>query len=122
MANDQRNPRLILEFERPVIELERKIEELRGLTSERIDMSSEIRKLEQKARNLQKEVFAELTPQQKVQLSRHPSRPYMSDYIDMLFSDFHELHGDRQVPLQYRAPSNRRMKPPMMACGPPVHA
>lgn len=95
MAREHRKDRLILDFERPVVELERKIDELRGLASEHIDMSSEIVKLEQKARTLQQEVFAELSPQQKVQLSRHPARPYMLDYVEMLFEDFYELHGDR---------------------------
>jgi acetyl-CoA carboxylase carboxyl transferase subunit alpha len=95
MATEHRNERLVLDFERPVIALERKIEELRGLAADQVDMSSEIRKLEQKARKLQKEVFADLTPQQKVQLSRHPSRPYMLDYVRMLCEDFVELHGDR---------------------------
>src|SRR5215467_4358460 len=80
--------RMILEFERPIIDLERKISELRGLSTETVDFSAEIRKLEQKARKLQKEVFAELSAQQKVQLARHPARPYMMD-------DFVELHGDR---------------------------
>ena len=64
--------RMILEFERPIIDLERKISELRGLSTESVDFSSEIRRLEQKARKLQKEVFAELSAQQKVQLARHP--------------------------------------------------
>ncbi|MCG8424244.1 MAG: acetyl-CoA carboxylase carboxyltransferase subunit alpha [Proteobacteria bacterium] len=95
MAHEQRIERLVLEFEKPVIELERKIEELRGLAADQVDMSKEIRKLEQKARKLQKEVFADLTPQQKVQLSRHPSRPYMADYVELLCEDFLELHGDR---------------------------
>ncbi len=95
MAVEQRNERIVLDFERPVIELERKIEELRGLLSDHADMSSEIRKLEQKARKLQREVFADLTPQQKVQLSRHPARPYLTDYIRLLSEDFLELHGDR---------------------------
>src|SRR3954464_1212370 len=87
--------RMILEFERPIIDLERKIAELRGLSTESVDFSSEIRKLEQKARRLQKEVFADLTAQQKVQLARHPARPYMMDYIGLLCDDFVELHGDR---------------------------
>jgi acetyl-CoA carboxylase carboxyl transferase subunit alpha len=87
--------RMILEFERPIIDLERKIHELRGLSTPSVDFSSEIRRLEQKARKLQKEVFAELTPQQKVQLSRHPARPYMADYLRLLMDDFVELHGDR---------------------------
>lgn len=95
MAQEQRSGRLVLEFEKPVIELERKIEELRGLAADQVDMSKEIRKLEQKARKLQKEVFAHLTAQQKVQLSRHPGRPYMLDYVDFLCDDFLELHGDR---------------------------
>jgi acetyl-CoA carboxylase carboxyl transferase subunit alpha len=87
--------RMILEFERPIIDLERKISELRGLSSGSVDFSSEIRRLEVKARKLQKEVFADLSPQQKVQLSRHPARPYMTDYIRLLMDDFVELHGDR---------------------------
>jgi len=87
--------RMILEFERPIIDLERKISELRGLSTETVDFSSEIRRLEQKARKLQKEVFADLTAQQKVQLSRHPARPYLLDYTRLLVEDFVELHGDR---------------------------
>jgi acetyl-CoA carboxylase carboxyl transferase subunit alpha len=87
--------RMILEFERPIIDLERKIAELRGLSTESVDFSTEIRRLEQKARKLQKEVFAELSAQQKVQLARHPARPYALDYISLLMDDFIELHGDR---------------------------
>ncbi len=87
--------RMILEFERPIIDLERKISELRGLSTETVDFSAEIRKLEQKARKLQKEVFADLSAQQKVQLARHPARPYMMDYVGLLMDDFVELHGDR---------------------------
>ncbi len=87
--------RMILEFERPVVELERKLDELRALSSETVDFSNEIRRLEQKARKLQKEVFADLSPQQKVQLSRHPGRPYMLDYARLLCEDWVELHGDR---------------------------
>lgn len=86
---------MILEFERPIIDLEKKISELRGLSTETVDFSAEIRKLEQKARKLQKEVFAELSAQQKVQLARHPARPYMMDYVGLLMDDFVELHGDR---------------------------
>ena len=91
----QLSDRVVLEFERPIIDLEKKIEELRGLSSDSVDFSTEIRRLEQKARKLQKEVFAELSPQQKVQLSRHPGRPYTLDYIKLLADDFVELHGDR---------------------------
>jgi acetyl-CoA carboxylase carboxyl transferase subunit alpha len=86
---------MILEFERPIIDLEKKISELRGLSTETVDFSNEIRRLEQKARKLQKEVFADLTAQQKVQLARHPGRPYLMDYVALLMDDFVELHGDR---------------------------
>jgi acetyl-CoA carboxylase carboxyl transferase subunit alpha len=95
MATPQLSEREILDFERPIIDLERKIEELRGLSTASLDFSSEIRKLEQKAKKLTREVFAELTPQQKVQLSRHPARPYTLDYIRLLCDDWQELHGDR---------------------------
>lgn len=87
--------RQVLEFERPIVDLENKIEELRGLSTDTVDFTAEIRKLQQKARKLQKEVFAELSPQQQVQLSRHPARPYTLDYVDLMFEDFEELHGDR---------------------------
>jgi acetyl-CoA carboxylase carboxyl transferase subunit alpha len=87
--------RMILEFERPIIDLERKISELRTLSTDAVDFSAEIRKLEQKSKKLQKEIFADLTAQQKVQLARHPARPYMLDYVQLLMDDFVELHGDR---------------------------
>jgi acetyl-CoA carboxylase carboxyl transferase subunit alpha len=92
---EQLPDRMVLEFERPIIDLERKISELRGLSTDTVDFTAEIRRLEQKARRLQKEVFADLTAQQKVQLSRHPGRPYMLDYVRLLMDDFVELHGDR---------------------------
>jgi len=95
MPTEQLSDREILDFERPIIDLERKIEELRGLSTEKVDFTAEIRRLKQKARKLQKEVFADLSPTQKVQLSRHPARPFMDDYIRMLMDDFIELHGDR---------------------------
>src|SRR5579885_2615591 len=80
--------RHVLDFEKPIVDLERKIEELKQLTSSELDFTNEIRKLE-------KEIFADLTPWQKVQLSRHPGRPYTLDYLSYLFEDFVELHGDR---------------------------
>jgi acetyl-CoA carboxylase carboxyl transferase subunit alpha len=95
MSETPASDRLVLEFERPIIELEKKIAELRGLSTATVDFSAEIRKLDQKARKLQKEIFAELSAQQKVQLSRHPGRPYMLDYVRLLTEDFTELHGDR---------------------------
>jgi acetyl-CoA carboxylase carboxyl transferase subunit alpha len=85
-----------LEFEKPVIELEKKLEELRKFTSEKkIDLASEISRLETKLGQLRKEVYSNLTPWQKVQIARHPQRPYTLDYIGMIMSDFIELHGDR---------------------------
>jgi acetyl-CoA carboxylase carboxyl transferase subunit alpha len=87
--------RQVLEFERPVVDLERKIAELRELSAGTVDFGDEIKKLEKKARRLQEEIFAELAPWQKVQLSRHPARPYTLDYVQALFEDFLELHGDR---------------------------
>jgi acetyl-CoA carboxylase carboxyl transferase subunit alpha len=91
----QLSDRMILEFERPIIDLERKIGELRGLSTDAVDFSAEIRRLESKARKLQREIFAELSAQQKVQLARHPARPYLQDYVTLLMEDFVELHGDR---------------------------
>jgi acetyl-CoA carboxylase carboxyl transferase subunit alpha len=93
--SDLISDRMVLEFERPILDLERKIGELRGISGAQVDFSAEINKLEQKARKLQQEVFADLTAQQKVQLSRHPGRPYMLDYIRLLTDEFVELHGDR---------------------------
>jgi acetyl-CoA carboxylase carboxyl transferase subunit alpha len=87
--------RMVLDFERPIVELEKKIAALRELPGEPVDFSDEIDRLARRARRLQEEVFAELTPFQKVQLSRHPARPYTLDYAAHLLTDFVELHGDR---------------------------
>jgi acetyl-CoA carboxylase carboxyl transferase subunit alpha len=87
--------RQVLEFERPIVDLERKIDELKQLSAGSVDFGDEIRRLEKKARKLQEEIFAELSPWQKVQLSRHPARPYTFDYTAVLFEEFVELHGDR---------------------------
>lgn len=85
-----------LDFERPVLELERKIEELRHFSSSRhVDLSSEIKTLEDKLAKLRKDVYQNLTAWQRVQLARHPQRPYSLDYIKFITSDFIELHGDR---------------------------
>jgi acetyl-CoA carboxylase carboxyl transferase subunit alpha len=85
-----------LDFERPLIELEKKIEELKVLsTSGSVDFSSEISKLEKKAKKLQTEIFSDLSRWQVVQLSRHPARPYFLDYIQLLFTDYFEMCGDR---------------------------
>lgn len=86
----------ILEFERPIIELERRIDDMRSYASvERLDLGDEIAKLEKKIESLREEVYRNLTRWQRVQLARHPDRPYTLDYIEMMFSDWIELHGDR---------------------------
>jgi acetyl-CoA carboxylase carboxyl transferase subunit alpha len=87
------DPRYALEFERPIVELEHKIAELKQLGGPALD--GEIRRLERKARQLQEEVFSELTAWQKVLLSRHPLRPFTLDYVGRLVDGFIELHGDR---------------------------
>lgn len=87
---------IILDFEKPIIELEKKIEELKRFTkSEQIDFSGEITKLTQRLETLRKETFDNLTNWQKVQLSRHPERPYTLDYIRMITEDFIQIYGDR---------------------------
>ena len=85
-----------LDFEQPIAELEAKIEELRyvGDDSE-INIGEEITKLQEKSRSLTKSIFSKLTPWQTSKLARHPMRPYTLDYIDRIFTDFQELHGDR---------------------------
>jgi acetyl-CoA carboxylase carboxyl transferase subunit alpha len=85
-----------LDFERPVVELERKIEELIRVSGGASELRPQIALLERRARELQQKIFAELSPWQKVQLSRHPTRPYTLDYIERLVPDFVELHGDRR--------------------------
>jgi acetyl-CoA carboxylase carboxyl transferase subunit alpha len=85
-----------LDFERPVVELERKIEELIRVSAGASELRPQIALLERRARELQQKIFAELSPWQKVQLSRHPTRPYTLDYLERLVPDFVELHGDRR--------------------------
>lgn len=87
---------VVLAFERPVVELVARVRELRELASEDERFRAELRRLEDKAAKLAREVFAKLSPMQKVQLSRHPNRPYTQNYIDRLFQDWVELHGDRR--------------------------
>lgn len=86
----------VLAFERPVVELVHRVRELRELAHADPRFAPELRRLEDKAERLAREVFASLSPMQKVQLSRHPNRPYTLDYIGRLFEDFIELHGDRR--------------------------
>ena len=85
-----------LDFEQPIAELENKIEELRFMQDDSaVDISQEIIHLEKKSQDLLKSIYEKLTPRQISQVARHPQRPYTLDYIDMIFTDFEELHGDR---------------------------
>ena len=83
-----------LDFEKPIIDLESKIEEMKQY-EDNLDIKDEIHKLEEKVIQLKKNVFQNLTRWQRVQLARHPERPYTLDYIYLMTSDFVELHGDR---------------------------
>jgi acetyl-CoA carboxylase carboxyl transferase subunit alpha len=85
----------VLPFEKPVVELVARVRELREMARADAGLEPELRRLEDKAAKLARELFAELSPWQKVQLSRHPNRPYTLDYLDRLVPDFLELHGDR---------------------------
>ncbi len=85
-----------LDFEKPIAELERQIDELRRLAGQRaLDVQREIVPLEEKLAALRSEIYRNLTPFQRVQVARHPRRPYALDYINTIFTDFIELHGDR---------------------------
>jgi acetyl-CoA carboxylase carboxyl transferase subunit alpha len=85
-----------LEFEKPLLELERQIEDLRRLGAERqLDVGEEARLLELRLNSLRAEIYAHLTPMQRVMVARHPRRPYTLDYLSTIFTDFIELHGDR---------------------------
>src|SRR5712672_4490645 len=85
-----------LEFEQPIAELEAKIEELKFLGADSsVNITEEIKRLQSKSRALTNSIFANLTPWQITQLARHPQRPYTLDYVSMIFTDWHELHGDR---------------------------
>lgn len=86
----------VLEFEKPLVELERQISEMRQYAAtENLDLQSEIKKLEEKARRLSEQIYSSLTRWQRVQLARHPQRPYTLDYVERMMADFVELHGDR---------------------------
>lgn len=85
-----------LEFERPIVELKSKINELKKFTKEAdVDLSAEIEKLEARLEKLEKDIYENMKPWDRVQIARHPSRPTSLDYIPLLFTDFMEFHGDR---------------------------
>lgn len=93
MKNNKKN---LLEFEKPLLELYQKLEELKKVSaSGKMDMSEEIKMMEKRIENLRRDIFAKLTPIQIVQVARHMQRPTTLDYIDLIFEDFVELHGDR---------------------------
>ncbi|HHU94398.1 MAG TPA: acetyl-CoA carboxylase carboxyltransferase subunit alpha [Alcaligenaceae bacterium] len=85
-----------LEFEQPIAELEQKIDELRFVQADSaVDISEEVSRLQQKSQALARSIYAKLTPWQTALVARHPQRPYTLDYVREIFTDFHELHGDR---------------------------
>lgn len=84
----------VLEFEKPIIELEQKVSEMRSLPNAQ-EIESQILELEANIEDLRSNIFAHLTRWQRVQIARHPERPYTLDYLNFTFSDFMELHGDR---------------------------
>jgi acetyl-CoA carboxylase carboxyl transferase subunit alpha len=84
------------DFEKPILELRKKIEELKTFSQDKgVDLSSEIRRLEEKLSGLKKEIYSNLSPWQKIQISRHPDRPTTLDYVDLIMKDFVPLAGDR---------------------------
>jgi len=87
----------VLDFEKPIVELEKKILELKSFASnnKKIDFASDIKRLEEKLEHLKQDTYSHLTSWQRVQIARHPRRPYTLDYISLIFADFLELHGDR---------------------------
>jgi acetyl-CoA carboxylase carboxyl transferase subunit alpha len=85
-----------LDYEQPIAELEAKIEELRYMGNDgELDITEEVQKLKGKSEELTRSIFESLTPWQITQMARHPQRPYTLDYIDLILTDFEELHGDR---------------------------
>lgn len=85
------------DFEKPILELQTKIAELKEFSeANKIDMSSEIDSLEEKLKERKGEVYQNLTPWQRIQIARHPARPYTLDYISRIMDEFKELHGDRR--------------------------
>lgn len=87
-----------IDIEKPIVELQEKINELRKLSEKsdmEIDIGDEMTHLEEKSASLTKEIFSKLTPWQTAKVARHPMRPYTLEYVETVFTDFHELHGDR---------------------------
>jgi acetyl-CoA carboxylase carboxyl transferase subunit alpha len=90
-------PAYVLEFEKPLRELGKQLDELRQQSIEtNVDLAKEIRAIEVKVDAMRRDIYSNLSPWQKVQVARHPKRPYALDYVSLLCENFHELHGDRQ--------------------------
>lgn len=88
--------KIVLEFEKPIVELENKIEEMRAYTdSTGIDLQDDIKRLEEKTEELRSQIFSDLTRWQRVQVARHPKRPYTLDYIERITDYWEEIYGDR---------------------------
>jgi len=88
--------KITLDFEKPIVELEKKIREMKDLSlNGEMKLNDDIKRLEDKAKKLRKDIFSRLTRWQKVQLARHPQRPYTLDYLERITEYFIELHGDR---------------------------
>lgn len=91
------SPAYVLEFEKPLRELVKQLDELRQRSIEtNVDLATEIRSIERKIESMQREIYSNLSPWQKVQIARHPKRPYALDYVRVICENFQELHGDRQ--------------------------
>ena len=89
-------PAYNLEFEKPLRELSRRLDELRQQSLEtNVDLTAQIAGIEKDISAAQREIYSNLTPWQKVQIARHPKRPYALDYLGLIFEGFEELHGDR---------------------------
>lgn len=87
---------VILDFEQPILEMQKKIDELKILNQDSgMNLDSEIEKFENQAKDYKVELYSHLSPAQKLQIARHPSRPNFTDYVDMISQDFIEMHGDR---------------------------
>ena len=87
-----------LDFEKPITELQNKLEDLRAHPDKHslgVSFEEEIQNIERKIEETRRQIFLNLTPWQRVQLARHPKRPYVLDYLHKTFSDFQHLHGDR---------------------------
>ncbi len=84
-----------MDFEKPILELEHKINDLRSMGSKKVTLEPEIKRLESKVEKLKADIYGNLTPWQRVQIARHPKRPYTLDYIRLMTEEYMELHGDR---------------------------